>query len=87
MWVLLFIQGVCNVFCWTFKILGFRYDDVNKLASIFYLESLFCFLYDLFIFNTSFHYLSLIGIIALLVFFVGKVTYILNDQPPQKLAK
>jgi len=73
MWSLLVIQALFNVLCWVTKFIGFRYDDVNKLASIFYLESLFCFIYDIFIFDTDFSYLSLVGIISLLVFFVGKV--------------
>ena len=55
-WILVIVvNGSCNVFAFLFKVLAYRYDRVQRLAPIFYVETAIQLLCDIFVFNVYYN--------------------------------
>ena len=58
------------IFCWASfslvaqvcKMLAFKYDRVTRVYPVYYMEPVFCLIYDIVLFDEQFYWLQLLGI-------------------------
>lgn len=67
------MAGLVNVMAWLLKVLAFKNDRASRVSPIFYLESVFALLLDNFVFDISFGYVPLLGILLVFAMFALKL--------------
>ena len=69
-WVLVVVvNGSCNVFAFLFKVLAYRHDRVQRLAPIFYVETVIQMVCDVYVFKVRYNWIQLTGLVLVLVMF------------------
>ena len=63
-------NGLAYICAWQIKMLAYKYDNVSRVAPIFYVESVIALLIDIIFFDESFTVLQIVGLVLVIGVFV-----------------